>query len=93
MLLMSYDNSQAVTDILRDLQNDPSVNQIEDARFWQVHYGLCMAGLKLKVKGSEDTLARLRDRVQGMVKGRLGGGYGGGGSRWEVSVQMNLDRF
>ena len=83
---MSYDNAQAVADILRDLETDPSVQQILDARFWQVHYGLCMAGLKLKVRGTEETLSRLREKVQGMVRGRLGGGYGGGGSRWEVSI-------
>ena len=93
MLLMSYDNAQAVTDMLRDIVSDPSVTGIEDARFWQVHYALCMAGLKLRVKGSEETLARLREKIQSLVRGRLGGGYGGGGSRWEVSIQMDIDRL
>ena len=90
MLLMSYNDSKAVSDILMELESDPSIQQIEEARFWQVHYGLCMAGLKLKVRGTEESLSRLRERVQSMVRGRLGGGYGGGGSRWEVSVQLDM---
>lgn len=93
MLLMSYDNAQAVTDMMQDIMADPSVTKIEDVRFWQVHYALCMAGLRLRVKGSEETLNRLRERLQTLVRGRLGGGYGGGGSRWEVSIQMDIDRF
>jgi len=92
MLLMSYDNAAAIGDIMRDIENDPSVTGIEDARFWQVHYGLCMAGIKLRVRGSEEGLLRLRDKVGSLVKGRLGGGYGGGGCRWEVSLQFNIDR-
>ncbi|KAL9126543.1 MAG: hypothetical protein Q9217_004423 [Psora testacea] len=95
MLLMSYDDSHAVGDVMRDIESDPSVTAIEDARFWQVHYGLCVAGLRLRVRGSEDGLSRLRERVQGLVRGRLGGGYSGGGAgcRWEVSLQMDMDRF
>ena len=93
MLLMSYDNARAVEDIMRDIESDPSVTGIESARFWQVHYGLCMAGLKLRVRGGEEGLSRLRERVQGLIKGRLGGGYGGGGCRWEVSLQMDMDKF
>lgn len=93
MLLMSYDSGNTVADIMRDIESDPSVTAIEGAKFWQVHYGLCMACLTLRVRGNDDGLSRLRDRVTGLVKGRLGGGYGGGGTRWEVSVQFDLDRF
>ena len=93
MLLMSNDNTSAVIDILREVESDPSVTGINDVRFWQVHYGLCMAGLKIRVRGSEEGLGRLRERVCGLVRQRLGGGYGGGGARWEVSCQFDIDRF
>ena len=53
-----------------------------------------MANLKLRVNGSVEELARLRDRVSSLVKNRLGGGYGSGsaGQRWEVSTQLILER-
>ncbi|KAL5002600.1 cation efflux family-domain-containing protein [Aspergillus recurvatus] len=89
MLLMSY-SGPGVSDVLRDIEADPSVFAVDDARFWQVHYGLCMANLKLRVSGSEDNLSRLRDRVSSLVKNRLGGGYGGGGQKWEISVQYTI---
>ncbi len=93
MLLMSYSSGASVGDLMRDIELDPSVTAIEDARFWQVHYGLCMANLVLRVRGTEDGLVKLRERVTSLIKTRLGGGYGGGGQRWEVSTQLNLDRF
>lgn len=95
MLLQSYTSSpkSGVEDLIRDIESDPSVSAIEDAKFWQVHYGLCMANLALRVRGSEEELTRLRERVRSLIKNRLGGGYGSGGQRWEVSTQLNLDRF
>ncbi|KAL8657587.1 MAG: hypothetical protein Q9226_001775 [Calogaya cf. arnoldii] len=92
MLLMSYSGND-VHDVMRDIETDPSVSGIEEARFWQVHYGLCMANLKLRVRGTEDGLVKLGDRVTSLIKNRLGGGYGSGGQRWEVTMQLNLDRF
>ncbi|MCJ1250834.1 Endoplasmic reticulum zinc transporter [Trapelia coarctata] len=92
MLLMSY-SGQGVGAVIRDIETDPSVAGIEEAKFWQVHYGLCMANLKLRVRGTEGNLERLRERVASLVKNRLGGGYGGGGQRWEVSTQLTVERF
>ncbi|KAL8706843.1 MAG: hypothetical protein Q9201_000111 [Fulgogasparrea decipioides] len=92
MLLMSYAGN-GVQDVMRDIETDPSVSGIEEARFWQVHYGLCMANLKLRVRGTEDGLVKLSERVTSLIKNRLGGGYGNGGQRWEVTTQLNLDRF
>ncbi|KAI4258551.1 MAG: hypothetical protein LQ352_001186 [Teloschistes flavicans] len=92
MLLMSY-SGNGVQDVMRDIETDPSVSGIEEARFWQVHYGLCMANLKLRVRGTEDGLVKLSERVTSLVKNRLGGGYGNGGQRWEVTTQFNLDKF
>lgn len=88
MLLMSY-SSHGVSEVLRDIEADPTVHQVDDARFWQVHYGLCMANLKLRVIGPEESLVRLRERISSLIRNRLGGGYGsGGGQKWEVSVEF-----
>ncbi|KAI4214153.1 MAG: hypothetical protein LQ351_003238 [Letrouitia transgressa] len=92
MLLMSYSGNEAL-DVIRDIECDPSVSAIEEARFWHVHYGLCMASLKLRGRGTEDGLVKLRERIMSLIKNRLGGGYGSGGQRWEVSTQINLDRL
>ncbi len=91
MLLMSY-NGTGVSEVIRDIESDPSVTAIEEAKFWQVHYGLCMANLQLRVRGTEEGLLSLGERVTSLVKNRLGGGYVSGGQRWEVSTQFNLDR-
>lgn len=90
MLLMSY-SGPGVSDVIKDIEADPSVSGIDDARFWQVHYGLCMANLKLRVSGSEENLVRLRERISSLIKNRLGGGYGTGGQKWEVSLQSTVD--
>ncbi|KAI0840242.1 cation efflux family-domain-containing protein [Hypoxylon sp. FL0890] len=102
MLLMSYggrsgsgspgkNKDVGVADVVREIEAEPGVEKIEEAQFWQVHYGLCMANLKLSVaKGCDDaTLSRLRARISNLIQNRLGEGYGKGGSlRWEVSLQM-----
>lgn len=97
MLLMSYSgstniSSTSVQDVIQAISSEPLVVGIEDARFWQVHYGLCMANLKLRVKG-EEGLGRLRDRIQVLVRNGLGGGYGkgSGGVKWETSVQFTVE--
>jgi Co/Zn/Cd efflux system component len=91
MLLMSYSGS-GVSDVVRDIEADPCVFSVDDARFWQTHYGLCMANLKIRVSGSEETLVRLRERVSSLIRNRLGGGYGGGGQKWEISMQFTIER-
>ncbi|KAE8149405.1 cation efflux family protein family [Aspergillus avenaceus] len=91
MLLMSY-SGPGVHEVIRDIEADPSVFGVDDARFWQVHYGLCMANLKLRVSGSDENTTRLRERISSLIKNRLGGGYGSGGQRWEVSLQFAIDR-
>ncbi|KAI0129320.1 cation efflux family-domain-containing protein [Hypoxylon sp. NC0597] len=102
MLLMSYggrsgsgspgkNKDVGVADVVREIEAEPGVEKIEEAQFWQVHYGLCMANLKLSVsKGCDDAaLSRLRTRISNLIQNRLGEGYGKGGSlRWEVSLQM-----
>ena len=92
ILLMSY-SATGVSQVLRDIELDPSVSGVDEARFWQVHYGLCMGNLKLRVRGTEEVAVRLRERITSLVRNRLGGGYGGtgGGQRWEVSTQITLE--
>ncbi|KAI1498546.1 cation efflux family-domain-containing protein [Biscogniauxia marginata] len=101
MLLMSYSGRSGsgsnknkdigVSDIVREIEEEPSIARVEEAQFWQVHYGLCMANVKLCVVGGCDdaALSRLRLRVSSLIQNRLGEGYGKGGSlRWEVNLEM-----
>ena len=97
MLLMSY-SAKGVNEVVRDVASDPAVAGIDEARFWQVHYGLCMANLQLRLKSTiagpnEDAVAsKLRERICLLIKNRLGGGYGkGGGLTWEVTVQFTRE--
>ncbi len=89
---MSY-SGEGVSDVMREIHKDPIISQVEEARFWQVHYGLCMANLKLRVRGDDVALGKLRERINVLVKNRLGGGYGkGGGVKWEVTTQFTIDK-
>ena len=96
MLLMSY-SGKGVDECLKEIAAEDDVCAIEEARFWQVHYGLCMANLKVRIRGSrrdmdESRMNKVRERVAMIVKNRLGGGYGRGtGVKWEVTTQLTLD--
>jgi len=92
MLLMSY-TDPGVQDVVYELESDSNITAVDEAKIWQVHYGLCMANFKLRVR-SLDGIEELRKRVTTMVKNRLGGGYGEGskGVKWDVNVQIMLDR-
>lgn len=92
MLLMSYTDS-GVSDVVYELESDSNITAVDEAKIWQVHFGLCMANFKLRVR-SLDGLEELRKRVTTLVRNRLGGGYGEGskGVKWDVNVQIMLDR-
>ncbi|KAI9816746.1 MAG: Endoplasmic reticulum zinc transporter [Pycnora praestabilis] len=92
MLLMSY-SGNGVSEVMREIESDPSVSAVDEARFWQVHYGLCMANLKLRVRNGDEGTTRLRERITSLIRNRLGGGYGTGGQRWEVSTQLTVERI
>ncbi|KAL2075280.1 hypothetical protein VTL71DRAFT_223 [Oculimacula yallundae] len=92
MLLMSY-SGEGVSDVMREIHKEPMIVAVDEARFWQVHYGLCMANLKLRVRGDDLSLNKLRERLNVLVKNRLGGGYGkGAGVKWEVTTQFTIDK-
>ncbi|KAK0392179.1 hypothetical protein NLU13_1677 [Sarocladium strictum] len=97
MLLMSYggqNGNDGVTHVLREIESDSSVTRVDDAQFWQVHYGLCMANLKISVVRGYDeiSIGKLRNRISSLIQNRLGEGYGAGGSvRWEVTMQVSTD--
>jgi divalent metal cation (Fe/Co/Zn/Cd) transporter len=87
MLLMSYPGKN-VPSVISDIASDPAVQAVDQAKFWQAHYGVGLANLKLRVEGTEDALHKLRERIISLIRNRLSGGYGSGGQRWEVSVQF-----
>ncbi|KAK4103887.1 hypothetical protein N658DRAFT_493355 [Parathielavia hyrcaniae] len=91
-------SNSTVSSVLREIESEPHVAKVEEAQFWQVHYGLAMANLKVRLaKGSnggndDGTLSQLRARLARVVQNRLGEGYGRGGNlRWEVTVQICSD--
>jgi len=88
------DHDGAVAGVVREIEAEPAVARVEAAQFWQVHYGLCMANLRVRVvRGCDDGAAsQLRARVARVIQNRLGEGYGLGGSlRWEVTMQTHTD--
>jgi hypothetical protein len=97
MLLMSYggtNGDSGVTSVLREIESDTAISRVEESQFWQVHYGLCMANLKVSVvRGCDEVgLSKLRNRISSLIQNRLGEGYGvGGHTRWEVTLQIHPD--
>ena len=96
MLLMSYktgaEDKRAVRYVIDEIETDPGVSAVEEARFWQVHYGLCMANLKLRYRdgsGYGDEMTRIRQRITSLIRQRLGETKG---MHWEISVQMAVER-
>ncbi|PSK55828.1 cation efflux-like protein 2 [Elsinoe australis] len=95
MLLMSYSGPggvQGVKEVIAEIESDPMISEVEEAKFWQVHYGVGMANLKLRYKGSGygDEMAKVRERLVRLIRTRLGGEYGAG-LKWEVSTQLVLE--
>lgn len=97
MLLMSYGGTNGhsgVAAVLSEIEQDTAVIKIEESQFWQVHYGLCMANLKISVSRGYDevALSKLRQRISSLIQNRLGEGYGVGGNiRWEVTLQFDAE--
>jgi divalent metal cation (Fe/Co/Zn/Cd) transporter len=96
--------NSTVSAVLREIESDAQIARVEEAQFWQVHYGLAMANLKVRLTtrsgsgggcgagGEDSALSQLRGRLARVVQNRLGEGYGRGGNlRWEVTVQTCSD--
>lgn len=92
ILLMSYSGG-GVNDVVREIKNEPMVIDIEEAKFSQIHYALCLANLKLKIKDEEDSaLMELRERIAARIQNRLGLRSVKGEVKWEVTTQFTLVR-
>ncbi|KAI5843703.1 cation efflux family-domain-containing protein [Tricharina praecox] len=91
MLLMSHSRgADVVPKVVDEISKDLAVREVQEARFWQAHHGLCIATLKVVMEAGMEE-GRLRERVGRLVRERLGGVYGstkGQGARWEVSVAV-----
>jgi divalent metal cation (Fe/Co/Zn/Cd) transporter len=91
MLLMSY-SGPGLHDTLRDISLHPSVSKLEEAKLWQVHYGLCMANIRVRVAGSSDGLGKLRETLTRTTKQHLEARYGAGSRKWEVFIEFAIDQ-
>ncbi|KAI5812088.1 cation efflux family-domain-containing protein [Pyronema omphalodes] len=86
MLLMSHNGGSAVPSVIAEISSDPGIREVQEARFWQAHHGLCIATLKLVV-GKEVEEAKMREKIARLVRERLGGNVKG--PRWEVSIAIS----
>ncbi|KAK5200388.1 cation diffusion zinc membrane transporter Zrg17 [Exophiala xenobiotica] len=89
MLLMSLPSKSAdVAEVVKAIEAQPLVQSVEQAKFWQAHYGMGMANLRLRVVGTEENLVRLRETITSIIRNRLSGGYGSGssGQKWEANT-------
>lgn len=68
--------------LISTIESDPLVSCVEAAKVWQVHYGLCMANLKLRVRGGSSSSGS-----------RGGGGGGGGGEEADENLTRLRDRL
>ncbi|KAI5811043.1 cation efflux family protein family [Peziza echinospora] len=92
MLLMSiHVPAGSIEGVVSEIESlGGGVKRVIEAKVWQVHYGLGMVGMKVLLdKGeSEATVAGVvRERVERIVRERLGGGA----VKWEVSVAVCVD--
>lgn len=92
VLLMSYPaREEQIRELVADVWEVPDVSAVEEAKVWQVHYGLCMASLKVKVRAAE-AVERVREAASKVVERRLKNENGGDRVRWEVSCMVCVER-
>ncbi|KAL2262993.1 hypothetical protein VTK26DRAFT_8659 [Humicola hyalothermophila] len=51
----SYDST--ISSVLREIESEPAIARVEEAQFWQVHYGLAMANLRVRLARNDATAA------------------------------------
>ncbi|KAK9447094.1 cation efflux family-domain-containing protein [Limtongia smithiae] len=66
MLLMGFDGHCAQS-ILKQIQDDPDIKQVEDSSMWQVHQGLCIINIKLRLHGPMVDETRVRANVNRII--------------------------
>ncbi|KAK7203199.1 cation efflux family-domain-containing protein [Myxozyma melibiosi] len=66
MLLMGF-NPQSHQMIAKKIQAEADVSSIEEIRMWQVHYGLCIINIRLRVRGGTANEAQIRANVNAIV--------------------------
>lgn len=107
MLLMSYPGRD-IDRALEAISSDPLVVKLDTARIWQAHHGVALANIRVRVAPTSDesALVRLRERIVGLIRNTLSGGYGRVGTngsvnsndgrsalqKWEVSVEIEQER-
>jgi divalent metal cation (Fe/Co/Zn/Cd) transporter len=95
VLLMSFPtrDKHEMREVVTELWGDGEVASVDEAKIWQVHYGLCMANFKVKVR-TKDAIERVREKIASLVRSRLAGEGGGGGTtvQWEISSMISVDR-
>ncbi|KAJ8101194.1 cation efflux family-domain-containing protein [Lipomyces tetrasporus] len=66
MLLMGF-SGRCAQMILNEIQGDSEVKSVEDSRMWQVHYGLFIINIKLRLHGSTADETRVRANVNRII--------------------------
>lgn len=50
-------NSSTISSVLREIESEPAIARVEEAQFWQVHYGLAMANLKVRLNRNNTSIS------------------------------------
>lgn len=94
VLLMSFpaaasEDSDEIRDLVAELWDDDAIAEVQETKIWQVHYGLCIANFKLKVR-SKDAVERTRAKINDLVRSRLADEPGKSNVQWEVSSEISV---
>jgi hypothetical protein len=93
VLLMSYptSNEDEIKEVVAGLWEDDAVAEVQEAKIWQVHYGLCMANFRVLVRHAE-AVERVREKIASLVRSRLAGESGSGNRnvKWEISSMISV---